>query len=201
MTARHILSLRDLTDTVWQQLLDSAEHLAGRQAHTGGPLPLQGKRGGMLLMAPSLRTRTTFELACLELGAHCLHLPSGDGSWGFEHRDGVVMDGTAAEHVREAVGVLSRLLDGLGVRCFAGLKNAEQDARDPMLHAIAEVSPIPVMSLESAMDHPQQGLADALTVRRRKTGRKVKTTVIWAPHVKALPMAVPHAAVTKDSSA
>jgi N-acetylornithine carbamoyltransferase len=196
MTARHLLSLRDLTADQWQELLGSAEHLATREQGAGSPRPLQGKRLGMLLMAPSLRTRTTFELACLELGAHCVHLPAGNGMWGIEHRDGVVMDGVAAEHVREAVGVLGRMLDGIGLRCFAGLKDAEHDARDPLLHAFAEVSPIPVLSLESAMDHPHQGLADALTVRRRKAGRKVKTTVIWAPHVKALPLAVPQAAVT-----
>jgi N-acetylornithine carbamoyltransferase len=196
MTARHLLSLRDLTDATWQQLLASAEALAPRQGIAKGPLPLHGKRVGMLLMAPSLRTRTTFELACMELGVHCLHLPAGDGLWGIEHRDGVVMDGGNAEHVREAVGVLGRMLDGIGLRCFAGLRDAELDARDPMLHAVAEVSPIPVLSLESAMDHPHQGLADALTVRRHKDGRKVKTAVVWAPHVKALPMAVPHAAVT-----
>ncbi len=194
MTARHLLSLRDLTDADWNGLLESAERHAARKAPDDKPL--LGKRLGLMLLAPSLRTRTTFELACLELGADCVHLPAGDGLWGLEHRDGVAMDGTAAEHVREAVGVLGRLLDGLGLRCFAGLRDAELDARDPILHAFAEVSPMPVLSLESAMDHPHQGLADALTVRRRKAGRKVRTAVVWAPHVKALPMAVPHAAVT-----
>jgi N-acetylornithine carbamoyltransferase len=192
VTPRHLLSLRDLTNDTWQALLAEAEHLSG--APRGVP-PLAGRRLGMLLLAPSLRTRTSFEVACHDLGAHVVPLPVGHGVWALEHRDDVVMSGGAAEHVREAVGVLGRMLDGLGVRCFANLQDAEEDAREPVLSAIAEVSTVPVLSLESAMDHPHQGLADALTVRRRAGGRPVKIAVVWAPHVKPLPLAVPHAAL------
>jgi N-acetylornithine carbamoyltransferase len=99
--------------------------------------------------------------------------------------------------VKEGIGVLGRLVDGLGVRTFAGMRDAEDDARDPVLAAVAAASPVPVLNLESAMDHPHQGLADALTLRRRwpRADRSRKKVVVqWAPHVKALPMAVPSAA-------
>jgi len=192
MKGRHLLGLRHLTDGAWQALLTAAERLAPRRA--GGGL-LAGRRLGLLLLQPSLRTRTTFELAALELGAHVVHLPAGDGLWGLEHRDGVVMDGAAAEHVREAIGVLGRLLDGLGLRCFARLQDAAEDAADPFLNAVAEVSSIPLLNLESAMEHPHQGLADALTVRRLLRGRRGKVALTWANHVKPLPMAVPHSAL------
>jgi N-acetylornithine carbamoyltransferase len=104
------------------------------------------------------------------------------------------MDGAAAEHVKEGIGALSTMVDGIGVRAFAGLRDAATDAGDPVLRAIARASPVPVWNLESAMDHPHQGLADALTLRRRFPGRRVRVVVTWAPHVKPLPMAVPHAA-------
>lgn len=188
----HLLSLRDLPQSEWNALLELAEALSGPAGHR--PL-LAGRRFGMLLFNPSLRTRTAFEVACFDLGAHAVVLEAGRNTWSFEHRPGVVMDGIAAEHVVEAAGVLGRLLDGLGVRAFAGLTDAADDARDPLLNAIAAASPVPVLNLESAMDHPHQGLADALTLRRSLRGAREKVVLSWAPHVKPLPMAVPHAAL------
>lgn len=191
-TPWHLLSLRDLEQSEWDALLERAELLSGPLGRQ--PL-LAGRRFGMLFFNPSLRTRTSFEVACFDLGAHAVALEAGGSTWTFEHRRGVVMDGAAAEHIVEATGVLGRLLDGLGVRAFAGLTDAAEDARDPLLAAIAAASPVPVLNLESAMDHPHQGLADALTLRRSLRGAREKVVLSWAPHIKPLPMAVPHAAL------
>jgi N-acetylornithine carbamoyltransferase len=188
----HLLDLRTLPAAEWNGLLERAEALAGPEGRR--PL-LAGRRLGMLFFNPSLRTRTAFEVACFDLGAHAVSLQVGGNVWGLEHRDGVVMDGDKAEHVKEGLGVLSRMLDGLGVRCFAGLKDAAEDSRDELLAAIARAATVPVLNLESAMDHPHQGLADALTLRRRLGRRKGRVVVRWAPHVKPLPLAVPHAAL------
>ncbi|MHC5010753.1 MAG: Rossmann-fold NAD(P)-binding domain-containing protein, partial [Planctomycetota bacterium] len=168
---RHLISLRDLPSEAFAALLDAAERLAGPAGRE--PL-LRGRRLGMLFFQSSLRTRTAFEVACLDLGAHALHFQVGGGLWRLEHRDGVRMDGDAAEHVREGIGVLGRMLDGLGVRSFAGLEDPAEDARDAVIGAIARASSVPVLSLESAMDHPHQGLADALTVRRRYGRERVR---------------------------
>jgi N-acetylornithine carbamoyltransferase len=188
----HLLDLRSLPATEWNELLERAEVLAGPEGRR--PL-LAGRRLGMLFFNPSLRTRTAFEVACFDLGAHAVSLQVGGNVWGLEHRDGVVMDGDKAEHVKEGLGVLSRMLDGLGVRCFAGLRDAAEDSRDELLAAIARAATVPILNLESAMDHPHQGLADALTLRRRLGRRKARVVVRWAPHVKPLPLAVPHAAL------
>jgi N-acetylornithine carbamoyltransferase len=187
----HLLSLADLAADAWRDLLHRAETLAGPKGRE--PL-LRGRRLGMIFFQPSLRTRTAFEVACFDLGAHAVHHQVGGGLWGLEHRDGVPMDADKAEHVKEGIGVLSRMLDALGVRCFAGLADAAEDRAEPVLTAVARASRVPVLSLESAMDHPHQGIADALTVRRRLRGQRAKVVVLWAPHVKPLPMAVPHAA-------
>ncbi len=195
MSARpwHLLSLRDLDVETWRGLLEASEVLHGSPGRR--PL-LAGRRGGMVFFQSSLRTRVAFEIACTDLGAHAVHLQVGGGLWQLEHRPEVVMDGDAAEHVREGIPVLGRMLDVLGVRSFAGLVHAADDAEDPVIRSVAAASTVPVLSLESAMDHPHQGLADALTVRRAYPGRRVRVVVTWAPHVKPLPLAVPHAAVT-----
>jgi N-acetylornithine carbamoyltransferase len=189
----HLLSLRTLERGVWDGLLSSAEQLAG----SAGRAPLlAGRRFGMLFFNSSLRTRTAFEVAAFDLGGHAVYLQVGGGLWTLESRDGVVMDGAAAEHVKEAIPVLAEMVDGLGVRCFAGLQDLAEDARDPVLTAIAAASPVPILNLESAMDHPHQGLADALTVRRRYPGQGVKIALTWAPHKKGLPLAVAHGALS-----
>lgn len=198
--SRHLLTLRDLSPDDWHGLLADAERLAGPD----GRRPwLAGTRAAMLFFNPSLRTRTSFEVACHDLGAHAVSLQSGGpgsgNTWAFEHRDGAVMDGAAAEHVKEAIGTLSRMVDVLGVRAFAGMTDAADDARDPLLAAIARASTVPLLNLESAMDHPHQGLADALALRRARgdAGRPTRSRVVvrWAPHIKPLPLAVPHAAL------
>jgi N-acetylornithine carbamoyltransferase len=186
-----LLSLRTLPAADWERLLRDAETLSGPR----GREPLLAKRRfAAVFLQPSLRTRTAFEVACFDLGGHAVVLQAGGGVWGLEHRDGVVMDGTAAEHVKEGIGVLARMVDGIGIRTFAGLEDADEDAKDPVLGAIARASRVPVLNLESATDHPHQGLADAFTLRRRLAGKRAKVVVLWAPHVKALPMAVPNAA-------
>lgn len=189
---RSFLSLRTLAQEDWNRLLADAETLSGPRGRE--PL-LKGKRFAMVFYNSSLRTRTSFEVACFDLGAHAVYLQVGGGLWKLEHRTGVVMDGDAAEHVREGIGVLARMVDGLGLRTFADLKDAAEDAKEPVLSAVAGASSVPVLNLESAMDHPHQGLADALTLRRRWGGAKGRVVVQWAPHVKALPMAVPSAAL------
>jgi len=186
----HLLGLRGLDAATWGGLLAQAELLSGPRGRE--PL-LRGRRFGMVFFNPSLRTRTAFEVACHDLGSHAVNLQVGGGLWSLEHREGVVMDGPHAEHVKEGFGVLGRMLDGLGLRSFASLTDAAEDARDAVLSSAAGASGVPVLSLESAMDHPHQGLADALTVRRQ-VGQRAKVLVTWAPHVKPLPLAVPHAA-------
>lgn len=202
--ARSILHQWDLAHSTWDALLASAEALDGPLGRT--PL-LAGRRVGMLLLNSSLRTRLSMEAACQDLGAKLLAVEPGQGVWGLELRDEVAMEGEAAEHVREAVGVLGGLVDVLGVRVFGGLGDAADDAAEPLLRAVAAAAlsaRLPLLSLESALDHPHQALADALVLRRRFGGSPAtdstvaprKLVLSWAPHIKPLPLAVPHAALT-----
>ena len=54
---------------------------------------------------------------------------------GLETRPGIVMDGTAAEHIREAVPVIASYGDAIGIRAFAERKNIEHDRHIAMVLA------------------------------------------------------------------
>ena len=75
--------------------------------------------------------------------------------------------GTVPEHLREAAPVLGRYCDALGVRSFARLADVAEDAADAVLRAFAEHAGVPVISLESAVEHPCQGLADQMTLAEK----------------------------------
>lgn len=160
------------------------------------PRRYPGATVGAVLLNPSLRTRTSLESACARMGVHPIVLHPGSESWAWEWRDGVVMDGAAAEHVREAVPVLSSYVDVLGVRSFAGLKDRDEDRADRVLNQFLALSRRPVLNLESARWHPLQGLADQATwLSRLGEPRGRRLVLTWAPHVKALPQAVPNQVV------
>jgi N-acetylornithine carbamoyltransferase len=191
--------LRDLGVEGVAALLDRAARLKACR-HRGDALA--GRSFGMLFLNPSLRTRTSFELAMHRLGGHAVVLDVGQAVWAWEFDERAVMDGDRPEHVREAIGVLSRYVDALGVRVFARSRALAEEEEDPLLDAIRRAAGVPVISLESAREHPCQGLADLLTVRERH-GRStgVEFVLTWAPHIKALPRAVPNSALLTAAAA
>lgn len=159
----------------------------------GVPRRADGMRLAAVFLNPSLRTRTSIESACAALGIHPIALSPGSDSWAMEFADGAVMDQGKAEHVKDAVGVLSQFVDLLAVRAFAGLVDREEDRKDPVLAAFCKYSDKPVINLESALWHPLQGLADTATwMSRMGEVRNKRITLTWAPHVRTLPAAVPN---------
>lgn len=154
---------------------------------------LAGRRLAMLFFNPSLRTRASFEAAMLQGGGHAQVFDVGNGVWQLETKDGVVMDGACAEHVREAAPVLGRYAHALAVRTFAQMQDPGADHADVVIRAFRAHAGVPVISMESAREHPCQGLADLLTLRERfGDTRGLPVTLSWAPHVKPLPRAVPN---------
>jgi N-succinyl-L-ornithine transcarbamylase len=121
-----------------------------------------------------------------------ISLNVGSDSWQLEYESNVVMDGSKAEHLKEAVPVMSGFCDIIGVRSFPLLKDREQDYADQVLQGFLRYSSIPVISLESAILHPLQSLADLMTIEEFKTRERPRVVMTWAPHIKALPQAVPN---------
>ncbi|MGI8819266.1 MAG: N-acetylornithine carbamoyltransferase [Chthoniobacterales bacterium] len=153
---------------------------------------LAGKILGMLFFNPSLRTRASFEAVMLRGGGHAIVLDAGD-TWKVEDRVGAVMDGDRPEHLKEAVPVLSRYVDALGVRTFAANTDDDSDHADRIIRAFEEYATVPVVSMESAREHPCQGLADVMTIEEEfGNAAGLPVTLTWAPHIKPLPKAVPN---------
>ena len=190
---RHLTDWTDLPDDVWEACLDRARWHRANPAWTRAAA---GRALGLLFFNPSLRTRASMDVAAAALGAHAITLTPGQGTWALEWRDGMTMDGETAEHVREAVGVLSRYVSALGVRTFATLADREADRADAAFRAVVAASGVPVVNLESARWHPCQALADAAAISDHVGDVGGKRFVLsWAPHPKALPQAVPNSAV------
>ena len=95
---RNFLTTTDLNTHQLDTLLESA----ARVKAGADPRRLPGRTMGMVFFNPSLRTRTSFEVAMHHLGGHAVNLAVGQGMWDLETADGVVMDGATAEHVKEA---------------------------------------------------------------------------------------------------
>ncbi len=187
----HFLSLADVTDL--PALIES-----GRAAKAN---PFADERLGhhktigLIFFNSSLRTRLSTEKAARNLGLNVMTLNVGSDSWGLELEDGVMMDGTAAEHVREAAAVIGRYCDLIGIRAFAGLTNREQDYAERVMAQFQRFAGRPIINLESATRHPLQSLADCITIDEAKTmssatPNRPKVVLTWLPHIKPLPQAV-----------
>jgi len=153
---------------------------------------LEKKQIGLLFLNPSLRTRCSFEVAVRQLGGGVSTLEA-QSLWKLESEFGIRMDGDRSEHVKEAVGVLSRYFDGIGLRAFARGLDKDEDLQDRTISVFMEHSKVPIFNMESAMYHPCQSLADLMTIRELLGGFKGRRiTITWATHPFALPMAVPN---------
>ncbi len=172
------------------------EHLLARaKEFKKGKTPpaLAGKSVALVFFNPSLRTRVSFEVGISQLGGHSVTMSVGSESWSLEHREGVVMDQDKVEHVKDAARVLSRLVQAVCVRSFPAMKSREEDLSDPVIESFRKYASVPVINMESALWHPCQGMADALTIEERLGRVKgAKVLLTWAYHPKPLPMAVPN---------
>jgi N-acetylornithine carbamoyltransferase len=186
---RDFLTTGDYSRDDLNGLIDSALQFKHGKDHAQ---TLAGKSVALVFFNPSLRTRASMQVGIYDLGGNPVVLEPGGTSWTLEHRAGVVMDGDKTEHVAEFVRVLARYCSAIGVRTFAALKNWEEERTDPVLAAFAKYSEVPIISLESAMHHPCQALADMMTIRERFGVERKRVVLTWAWHPKPLPMAVPN---------
>lgn len=148
-----------------------------------------GKTLVLLFFNPSLRTRLSTEKAALQLGMRVISM-NADQGWQLEFEDNAVMNLDKAEHVKEAAAVVSQYADIIGIRTFPTLKDKEKDYSDQVIEKFIQYASVPVISLESAILHPLQSLADWMTIEEHKKKEKPVVVLSWAPHPRALPQAV-----------
>jgi len=184
--------LADLKSDQVQALLT----LAKRLQTSPEPRALEGKVLALLFMSPSLRTLASFQAAMARLGGGSFVISPDMSIHGLESRPGIVMDGMAAEHINEAVPVIASYADAIGIRAFAERRSLEDDLADCEFNNMREHCQIPLINMESAINHPCQSLADWKTMDDLGVpGHGSKFVLSWAYHPRALPLAVPSATV------
>lgn len=141
------MQVSDLTADEVFHLFELAKDLKNR--HNRGELRvpiLKGKVLGMVFTKPSTRTRTSFEVAMLQLDGHALNL--------FAEGTQVSRGETMADTGR----TLSRYLDGIMIRTF------EQTETEKL----AKYSDIPIINGLTDLHHPCQALADFYTIWEKR---------------------------------
>jgi ornithine carbamoyltransferase len=145
---KDFLSIADVDAAALARLLDLADRMK-RDRGLGPKAPtasaLSGHHVALLFEKPSLRTRSTFEVAVHELGADTLYLPA-------EFADG------AREPLEDVARNLERWVRALVVRTF-GQQKAQRLA--------AAGSRLAVVNALTDDEHPCQALADVMTMRER----------------------------------
>jgi ornithine carbamoyltransferase len=146
-TPKDFLSVTDLSRPELERLLDIAARLkADRQSNrVDSEQPLAGMHVALLFEKPSLRTRSTFEIAVHDLGGNVVSLLP-------EFADGT------REPLEDVARNLERWVKALVIRTYAQEKAAVIAAAAPRLHVINALSD---------EEHPCQALADVLTLRER----------------------------------
>jgi N-acetylornithine carbamoyltransferase len=184
-------AFNDLADFSNEEIQAMLE-LAGRLDTHPEPEALRGKVLSLLFLSPSLRTLASFQAAMTRLGGGSFVISPNMSIHGIETRPGIVMDGAAAEHIREAVPVIASYGDAIGIRAFAQRKNIEEDIADTEFNALINLIDTPYINMESAIGHPCQNLADWKTLDDFSVPASGgKFVLSWAYHPRALPLAVP----------
>src|SRR5437868_2573670 len=143
---KDFLSVLDFDPTDLERCIALASQVKADRSlglHAPTAQMLNGRHVAMLFDKPSLRTRTTFEIAVRELGGYVLAL-----------RPDVVLG--LREPVADVARNLERWVDVVVIRTFAQSVLQEFAAAAPRLHVINGLTD---------QEHPCQAIADLLTVK------------------------------------
>ncbi|MCA1561729.1 MAG: hypothetical protein LC804_16195, partial [Acidobacteria bacterium] len=137
------LSILDFTAADLHACLELARELkAARAAGRRHMRPYEGRHVALLFEKPSLRTRSTFQIAVRELGGDVIEFPAD-----------VVLGGR--ESIADVARNLERWTSGAVLRTYAQARLEEFAAAAPRLR---------VVNALSDEEHPCQALADCLTL-------------------------------------
>jgi N-acetylornithine carbamoyltransferase len=188
-------TFNDVADFEREEIADLIS-LATRLDEKPEPRALEGKVLSLLFLSPSLRTLASFQAAMVRLGGGSFVISPDMSIHGLETRHGIVMDGSAAEHISEAVPVIASYGDAIGIRVFAERRELEDDLAEKQYRELEALIDTPLINMESAVNHPCQSLADWKTLDDLRIPTEGGRFVLsWAYHPKALPLAVPAATV------
>lgn len=170
--------------------------LARRLIEKPEPRALEGRVLSLLFLSPSLRTLISFQAAMSRMGGGTFVISPNMSIHGLETCSGIVMDGVAAEHIREAVPVIASYGDAIGIRAFAKREELADDLLDREFRELASLVNKPFINMESAINHPCQSLADWKTMDDLGIAANgIKCVLSWTWHPQQMPFAVPASTV------
>ena len=195
LKGRDFLSELDFSREELETILDVAWDLKRRRA-TGEPHELlKGKTFFMIFYNQSLRTRNTFEAGMHQLGGHAHDLnPKEIYTPALPGREVAY----STERVSDVARVLSRVGEGIGIRCYGNPVDWVYGDAHVMIEEFARWADIPVINMEDDVFHPCQAMADIMTMMEKKgrdlRGKKFVMSWAYSPSVEK-PLAVPQSAI------
>jgi ornithine carbamoyltransferase len=142
LRGRNLLSVTDLTREEFMYLVGLAGRLREEKRSGQRQGRLSGRNIALIFAKSSTRTRSAFEVAAHDEGAHVTYLGPGDAHLGRK------------ESVKDTARVLGRMFDGIEYRGFS-----QDDVEILGAHA-----GVPVWNGLTDAWHPTQMLADVLTM-------------------------------------
>ena len=133
---RHFLEVDDLQPSELARILNLA-------SDPKPPQVLAGQGAALLFEKPSARTRSSTEMAVVQLGGHPVYI--GPAEVGLDER----------ESVEDVTRTLACYNSVIGARVFA----------HSTVERMAAASDVPIVNLLSDQAHPTQAVADLLTIR------------------------------------
>jgi ornithine carbamoyltransferase len=142
MRAKHLLSVSDLDRGTILSLVENAVAIA--QGRREGERSLAGRTIGIYFRKSSTRTRTSFTVGAMKLGAQVIAYGPDD------------LQIVTGETVADTASVLSNYLDALVIRTNESIAEMRQFAAQDRMA---------VINAMSENEHPTQSLADLATLR------------------------------------
>lgn len=141
-TARHLLSLNDVGPENLCRLVDLSCAMAANELTE---LPLKGKVVGIYFKRSSTRTRTSFTVAAIKLGATPIAYGSSD------------LQIATGETIQDTARVLSGYLDALVIRTNESIDE---------MRLFATQNQMAIINAMSDTEHPTQAIADLTTIKQ-----------------------------------
>lgn len=142
MSRKHILSLASLEPSEVSYIVDRTVQIANRKIE--GKYPLKNKTVGIYFRKTSTRTRTSFTVGAMKLGASVITYGPND------------LQTNTGETIQDTARVLSGYLDALVLRTAESIDE---------LQILAEQNQMSVINAMTDKEHPTQALADLGTMK------------------------------------
>ena len=164
LRGKHFITTEDWSKEELDMVLDVAWDLKKKFALGEPHRLLQDKTLFMMFFEQSTRTRNSHEAGMTQLGGHAHDLTPDK------------MQISHGEAPKDTAKVLSRYGHGISIRnCFYGVGNK-------YINEVAQHSDVPIFNMQCDYYHPNQAVADLMTIREKFSNdiKNLNVTISWA---------------------